>query len=168
MIPTLALAHENETKLGVGAGLNVRIEKGIERAEKHDEKKDHRDEKHEDRKVKQATTTAAAITKQGVRIQAAADTVLSFNARMSALIASSSADTKAALEAKFATYTTAAANAKVEAGKAITAAAQINASNSTTTNATLITTAKVDLKEAKGFLHDAKEAFFSILRTLWK
>ncbi len=158
LLPTLALAHEGDNK-GKNT-LQHRIEVRLDKAERH--------EKHDDdNKVKNASTTAAKITKQAVRVQAAADTMLSFNARISALIASSSADSKAALQAKFAQFQTGATNARLEAGKAITGSAQVNASNSTTTNASLLAAAKVDLKEARGFLHDAKEAFFSVLRSLW-
>ena len=164
LLPTLALAH------GIGVGvkgdnsLQVRIEKGIVRAEN----KDSRDQNKEDRQVKHATTTAAAITKQAVRIQTAADTMASFNDRIGALIAGADATVKADLETKFAAVKTAEANAKVQAGNAITGAAQVNASNSTTTNATLLAAAKVDLREAKGFLHEAQKALFSILRIFWR
>ncbi len=160
LLPTLALAHGGEnwekSKNWGKNSLQVRIENRLDKAE-------HRD----DRPIKNATTTAASITKKGVRIQAAVDTMLSFNGRVSALIASSSAETMAALQAKFSQFQTAATNAKVEAGAAITGAAQVNATNSTTTNASLIATAKADLREARNFLQDAKEAFFSILRSFF-
>ena len=159
LLPTLALAHEGEVK----GNLEVRIENRLEKAEK----KEVREVKHDERRVKHASTTAAAITKAGVRIQTAADTMLSFNDRVGALIAGADAEIKAALEAKFAAFKTAGANAKVEAGNAISGAAQVNATNSTTTNASLIATAKVDLREAKGFLHEAQKTFFSILRMFW-
>ncbi len=160
LLPTIAFAHDDGDNKGKNS-LQVRIENRLEKAE-------HREDKHDDRVTKNASTTAAAITKKGVRIQAAADTMLSFNTRVSALIASSSASSTAALQAKFAQFQTAATSAKVEAGKAITGSAQVNATNSTTTNATLLAAAKVDLREARSFLQDAKEAFFSILRSLWK
>ena len=161
LLPTLALAHEGTVKSD--NSLQVRIEKGFLRAEN----KDSRDEKKEDRQVKHASTTAAAITKQGVRIQTAAETMLSFNDRIGVLIAGADADVKAALEAKFTAFKTAGASAKVEAGNAITGAAQVGATNSTTTNASLIAAAKIDLREAKGFLHEAQKALFSILRIFW-
>ncbi len=162
LLPTLALANERGVR--ADGALKLRIEHRLEKAEK----RDMRGEKHEDHLGKRATTSAAAITKQGVRIQNASDNLLSFNVRMSALIAGAGVEEKAALEAKFAEYTTAATHAKLEAGKAIAGAAQVNANNSTTTNATLIAAAKTDIREAKAYLHTAKETFFSILRTLWK
>lgn len=175
MAPTLALAHDNND-IKSTTGLQVRIEKGIDRAEhrdehrdeRKDERKEHRDEHKSEFKAKHATSTASAITKGAVRIQAAADTMLSFNSRIAGLIASSSVETQAALQAKFAEFTLDVGSAKTEASAAAATAAQVNASNSTTTNASLIVSAKTDLKEARGFLHDAREAFFSILRSLWK
>jgi hypothetical protein len=167
LLPTLAFANEGGLKARGDGNLQLRIEHQLDKVEKKEVRNDKHDEKHDARRIKSATTTAAAITKQGVRIQAAADTMLSFNTRVEALIASSSTDGKAALEAQFAAFKTAGVSAKVEASNAITGVAAVNANNSTTTNASIIATAKVDLKQAKGFLHDAKEAFFYILRTLW-
>lgn len=162
LLPTLALANEGGGVRGEGAN-KPRFEHRLEKAEK----REARDAKYPDRLGKRATTTAAAITKQGVRVQQASENLLSFSTRASALIANADAEDKTALEAKFAAYATAANNAKVEALKAITTAGQIQATNSTSTNAALLISAKADLKEAKGLLHDAKQAFFSILRTLW-
>lgn len=156
LLPTLALAHENK-------GPEVRFGASIEQRLQKIEKGEHR----EVRAKANATTTAAAITKKAVRIQTAADSMLSFNDRIGALIASSSADGKAALEAKFATFKTGAADAKAQATAAVSGAAQVNTSNSTTTNAALLAAAKVDLKEANGFLHDAKKALMQVLRLLW-
>lgn len=165
LVPTIAFGHEGEDKKGLGAegALKMRIEHKLEKAEN----REHREEKREDRWTKNASTTAAAIIKKGQRIQLAADTMLSFDARIASLIASSSVEEKAGLEALFAKFKTSATSSKTEAQAAINTAAQINASNSTTTNANLFLSAKTDLKEAKGFLHDAKEALFSILRSLW-
>ena len=160
LLPTIAFAHDNGDNRGKNS-LQVRIENRLEKAE-------GRNDRNDDRATKHATTTAASITKKALSIQAAADTMLSFNGRVSALIASSSVETKAALQAKFTQFQTAAANAKIEAGKAITGSAQVNATTSTSTNATLLAAAKVDLHEARNFLHDAKETLFSILRSLWK
>jgi hypothetical protein len=162
LVPTFALAHQGGDR-GEG-NLTLRAEHRLAKMEK----KEHHFEKHGESLGKHATTTATTITKQGVRIQNASEDLLSFNARMNALIANADAADKVGLEAKFAAYTTAASNAKIEAGKAMATAGQINAANSTTTNAALITSARADLREAKGLLHDAKETFFSILRTLWK
>ena len=156
LLPTLALAHENK-------GSEVRFETSIEQRLQKIEKGEHK----EVRAKANATTTAAAVTKKAVRIQTAADGMLSFNDRIGALIANSSAEGKAALEAKFAEFKTDAADAKVQAAAAISGAAQVNASNSTDTNATLLAAAKVDLKEAKGFLHGAQKALMQILRSLW-
>jgi len=156
LLPTLALAHENK-------GSEVRFETSIEQRLQKIEKGEHK----EVRTKANATVTAEAVTKKATRIQTAADSMLSFNGRIGALIASSSAEGNAALEAKFAAFKTDAADAKVQAAAAISGAAQVNASNSTTTNATLIAAAKVDLKEANGFLHDAKKALMQILRSLW-
>ena len=155
LMPTLALAHDKGTQVRLGASIEHRLEK----LEKGEHKKFH--------KAGHASTTAAVITKQAVRVQTAADTMLSFNDRIGALIASSSVEQKAALEAKFTVFTSGAASAKVEAGSAISGAAQVNANNSTTTNAALLAAAKVDLREARGFLHDAQKALMQILRTLW-
>jgi len=165
LVPTIAFGHEGEAKKGLGfeGALKMRIEKKLDKAEKRDLKEQSRDE----RVLKLATTTAASIAKQGERIKLAADTMLSFDARIAALIASSSSEEKAALEAKFAEFKSDAASSKIEAQAAINAAAEVNASNSTTTNANLLISAKTDLREAKGFLHDAREALFSILRSFW-
>lgn len=163
LVPTIAFGHEGGKGLHADGALKMRIEKKLE----HAEKRDLKERKHEYRVLKHSTTTAAAITKQGERIKLAADTMLSFDARIAALIASSSAEAKAGLEAKFAEFKADAASSKTEAQAAINTAAQISASNSTTTNASLMLSAKTDLKEAKGFLHDAKEALFSIFRSLW-
>jgi hypothetical protein len=157
LVPTLALAHENKGKDEVR--FSTSIEKRLQKIE---------DGEHREVRIKaNATTTAAAFTKKAVRIQTSADSMLSFNDRIGALIASSSAEGKAALEAKFAAFKTGAADAKVQAAAAISGAAQVNASNSTTTNAALLTAVKVDIKEANGFLHDAKKALMQILRLLW-
>ena len=163
LVPTLAFAHEDSVKAHVGVSIGNRIEKALDRIE-HKGKNEVKKDEH---KVMQATTTAAAITKKATAVQVAADTMLSFNSRVSALIASSSAETKAALQTQFNTFTTAATNAKVEAGKAISGSAQVNATNSTTTNATLLAAAKVDLKEAKSFLNEARKALFSIFQALF-
>lgn len=163
LVPGIAFGHEDAGLKADGA-LKMRIEKKIEKAEKREHKEHDRDA----RVLKLATSTAASISKQAQRIQASADVLLSFDARIAALIASSSAEGKAALEAQFAEFKSDATSAKVEAGKAITAAAQVNGSASTTANAALLASAKTDLKESKGFLHDAREALFSILRSLWK
>lgn len=160
VVPSLAFAQDDVRAKG---SIDVRINKAIERIEKKDTKQDHKDE----RWTKYATTTAAAITKQASRIQANVDSMLSFDARLTALIAGADATEKAAIEAKYAEYKADAANAKSEAGKAITTSAQVNASNSTTTNAALLASAKTDLKESRGFFVEAKIALFSILRSLW-
>ena len=160
LLPTLAFAHENK-------GTEVRFETSIEKRLQKIEKGENKGEHKEVRAKANATTTAAAITKKAVRIQTSADGMLSFNDRIGALIANSSAEGKAALEAKFAAFKIGAADAKVQATAAISGAAQVNASNSTTTNATLLAAAKVDVKEANGFLHDAKKALMQILRSLW-
>ncbi len=164
ILPTFALAHENE-----GKGLEVRIGANIEHKIDRIEKGEHKDrnEHKGDRVAANATTSAAVIVKKATRIQVAADSMLSFNDRIAALIATSDATVKAALETKFAAFKTAGASAKVEAGNAAGGAAQVNASNSTTTNATLLAAAKVDLREAKGFLHDAQKGLMQILRSLW-
>lgn len=159
LIPTLAFADNDRSK----KSLEVRIEKGIERVEK---KGDH-DKRKEFRADARATSTAAAYSKQALRVQGAADTMLSFEARIAALIASSSLSEKASLEAKYAEFRQDALSAKTEAGKVVSAMAQVKAENSTTTNATLLAQAKVDLKESKSFLIEAKQALFSILRALW-
>lgn len=159
LVPTLAFADNDRSK----HSLEARIQKGIERIEK----KDTHTKKHELKADARATSTAAAYSKQAARIQASADTMLSFDARMTALIANASGDEKAALQAKYAEFKADATNAKIEAGKVITTTAQVNANNSTTTNATLLAQAKVDLKESRGFLVEAKLALFSILRALW-
>ncbi|MSR70489.1 hypothetical protein EXS62_00370 [Candidatus Kaiserbacteria bacterium] len=162
MLPTLALANENGSNaVKVRADLQTRIEKQfnrIEKGDKHDVKKD-------EKKFDRATTTAANITKQAVRIQGAVDVLASFDARLQTNIASSS--NAAALTLKYNDYKTAATGAKTKAGTAISGAAQVNATNSTTTNAALLATAKVDLKESKGFFHDAQKLFMQILHSLW-
>ena len=163
LLPTLAFAHEGVVKGDVGV-LGVRIEKALDKIEK---KGEHMDRK-EHRLMAHATTTAAAIGKQALRIQAAAESMLSFEGRVSALIASSSAEGKAALEAKFAAFKSAATSAKLEAGSAIVGSAAVSATNSTTTNASLLAQAKIDLREARNFLHEAKVALLSIFRSLWK
>lgn len=163
LVPSLAFAHEGDVKVRGQVSIGTRIEKTLDRIE-------HKGDKHADKlehEGKRATTTAAAITKKAVRIQGSVDAMAGFNTRIQGLIASSSASEQADLNAKFGTYTTAAANAKVEAGKAISGVAQVNASNSTSTNASLITQAKVDLREAHSFLKDAQKALFSLLRSLW-
>lgn len=161
VVPSLAFAHDGINAKG---SLDVRLGKAIERIEKKDTKHDNN---KDERRSKYATTTAAAITKQATRIQANVDSMLSFDARLTALIAGADATEKAALEAKYAEFKADASNAKIEAGKAITTSAQVNASNSTTTNATLLASAKTDLRESRGFFVEAKIALFSILRSLW-
>lgn len=163
LLPSLAFAHGAEGKANVQANVSAKIEKALDRVERKD---DHRKDK-EERRLRQATATAAAITKAAVQVQSSADALLSFNTRVSALIASASAAERAALQTEFAAYTTAAANAKVEAGKAIAAVAGVTAQTGSTTNATLLAQAKTDLKEARGLLHDALQGFFSVIRSLW-
>lgn len=162
LLPTLAFAHSE----GQQKSLEVRIQKGIERVERRNEHKDDRDDKREMRFQAYATTTAAKLSKQAARIELGATTMLSFNTRIQALIASSS-DNQAELQAKYAAYTASATNAKTEAGKVIAAAAQVTASSSTTTNATVLASMKTDLREAQNFLGEAKKALFSLLRSLW-
>lgn len=154
LLPTLAFAHEGKTSVNFEQHLTAKIEKKFDQAGKHEARKDAR-----------ATTAAAAITAKAVRVQKTVDVFASFDARLGAAVASSS--NAVALTAKFNDYKTNATSAKVEAGKAIAGAAQVSTANSTSTNAALLVQAKVDLKESKGFLQDAKKLFMQILRSLW-
>jgi hypothetical protein len=162
LVPTLAFAdNDNRGK----ASLELRIQKGIERIEK----KGQHNDKREERLLKHASTTAAKITAKAQGIQAAANTMLSFETRIGGLIASSSVEGKAALETKFAQFKQSATSSVSKAQSAINLSAQANASTTaSSTNAALLAQAKVELKEAKGFLHEAKKVLFSILRSLWR
>lgn len=159
LAPSLAFAH-TEASVGVKA----RIEQNLIRIE-HKGDVEARKGAH---KTEVATTTAARTSKEANKIKASADMMLSFNDRIQALIASSSADAKADLQNQFNTFKTAAVNAQTKAAAAISVAAQVNANNSTTTNASLNAEAKADVKAGKGFLHDAMKSLFGLLHDLWK
>ena len=156
LAPSLVLADENRDS---ERRLETRIEHRLDKIEKG-ARGERRAEVH-------ASTTAASIIKKATRVQATADSMLSFNDRIGALIASSSAETKTKLETAFIAFKSDAVNAKVQAAAAISGAAQVNASNSTTTNTALLVAAKVDLREAKEFLHNAQKGLMQILRSLW-
>ena len=161
LVPALAFA--NEGKGDAGARLHGRIEAQIFKIEH----KDERWQKQEDRIRAHASSTSSSIIKKATRIQEAADTMLSFQGRVGALIASSSVVDKAALNAKLNIFASNATSAKAKAGEAITVANQVNASSSASSTLSLIAAARADLKQAKQFLHDAQKAFLSILRALW-
>ena len=166
LLPTLAFAHE-DAKAKVGLGINLRVGDHIERTLDRIEKGEIRKDNENKNEGRAASTTAANITAKSNRITASANAMLSFVPRVSAAIASTSADTQAALNAKLASFTTEANNAKVQAQAAVTVATGINANNSTTTNASLAVQARTDLKAARDLLNSARKDLFSILRSLW-
>ena len=159
---SLGLSVDGHAKVGVSIG--DRIDKALDRIEHKGDTDTHKDE----RTFERATTTAAKITAKATRVQVAADSMLSFEARVAGLISSSTIEDKTAIQAKFDAFKSGAISAKTEAGNAISVAGQVNATNSTTTNASLLAQAKIDLREARNFLKDATQALFSVLRSLWK
>lgn len=125
--------------------------------------------KGDNRAGAQASTTAARITKESVRLQGTADLMASMSSTLGAKISGAglSASSTADANAKLADYNVSISNAKAKAAAAAAAAAKINAASSTTANASLIAEARTNLYGASGFLATAKKDLMSIVWMLW-
>ena len=166
LLPFAASAHnDNGLRLGslIGKGnLTAEVKADI----KHNN--DRKDRHDDDKKERKATTTAATITAKATRTVKAADFMASLSPVLATRIAGAglTASSTADANVKLAAYNTAVTGAKTQANAAITVAAQINTTNSTTTNATLLDTAKAKLKAAHECLLTAQKNFKLIVRLI--
>ena len=166
LVPAVASAHdfgagtaENgnaDAGLHIGGlhlGLGADVKAGAE--VKHDGGNDNDgDDGHV--KAHASTTASGAITKKANRIELMADVLGSIGATLEGKLASTTASSTADISA----LNSGIANSKVQAHAAINLVA------GSSTDATVLAQAEVDVKAAQGFLNDARKALAGIWRTV--
>jgi len=159
--------EKEKTHLEGNGTFNMNANAKVGDRDNDNDKDGDKEHRKEIKASKNASTTAAVVTKKANRVKDVADFMGSIGASIESKLAGLGTTTPAVATATV-DYKTQLAGAKSQAQAAINTAATVAVGNSTTTNASIVAQAQVSLKAAQDFLAAARADLKLMLSFLWQ